>query len=159
MIKKTAKKETIKKEVVKKVAAPKAVKEKAIVKGKYIEAIGRRKTSIARVRLHATDSGIKINGIDYKEYFKMPKLQELISAPITVLELKKHGFTVVVSGGGIASQAQAVRHGISRAVIKLDSEFRKRLKKFGFLTRDPRMVERKKYGLKKARRAPQWAKR
>ena len=160
MIKKTVKKETTKKEPVKKVSAAKVVKkEEKILKGKYIEAVGRRKTSIARVRLHADESGIKINGKDYKEYFKMPKLQELVNAPTTILELKKNGFTVVVSGGGIASQAEAVRHGISRTLVKMDSEFRKRLKKFGFLKRDPRMVERKKYGLRKARRAPQWAKR
>lgn len=163
MIKKTVKKETTKpkKEAVKKpVAVKTSKKEERVVKGKYIEAVGRRKTSIARVRLHVNDSGIKINGKDIKEYFKIPKFQELVNAPLTVLELKnKHGFTVVVFGGGIASQAEAVRHGISRTLVKLNSEFRKRLKKFGFLKRDPRMVERKKYGLKKARRAPQWAKR
>jgi len=166
MIKKTVKKETVKKEPAKKAAvkhAPKAAaskKETHIPKSKYIEAVGRRKTSVARVRLMPGNSGMVINGKDFKEYLKIPKLQEIILAPLNVLELKdKHGFTVTVSGGGINSQAEAIRHGISRALITLDAELKKRLKKYDFLTRDSRMVERKKYGLKKARRAPQWAKR
>lgn len=176
MIKKAVKKETVKKEAVHKVKSETAVKkavsksvskpavakkeEKAVSKGRYIEAVGRRKTSVARVRLMVNDSGIKINGKDYKEYLRLPKLQEIVSAPLAILELKdKHGFTVVVSGGGIFSQAEAIRHGITRALIKLDAELRKRLKKYGFITRDSRMVERKKPGLKKARKAPQWAKR
>lgn len=169
MIKKAVKKETTKKEpAVKKVAARSAVvkpvivkkEEKAVPRGRYIETVGRRKTSIARVRLMINESGIKINGKDYKDYLKLVKLQEIIVAPLTILELKdKHGFTVVVSGGGIFSQAEAIRHGITRALIKLNAEFKKRLKKYGFITRDPRMVERKKPGLKKARKAPQWAKR
>ncbi|MCL5017538.1 MAG: 30S ribosomal protein S9 [Patescibacteria group bacterium] len=125
-----------------------------------MEAVGRRKTSVARVRLTPNESGIKINGRDYKEYLRLPKLQEIAISPLTVLDLKdKHGFSITVVGGGIASQAGAVRHGISRVLVKLDEELKKRLKKYDFLTRDPRMVERKKYGLKKARRAPQWAKR
>ena len=171
MIKKAVKKETIKKEPVlahkvasvKKVASkPVAVKkeDKVILKGRYIEAVGRRKTSIARVRLLINESGIKINGKDYKDYLKLTKLQEIINAPLVILELKdKYGFTVVVSGGGIFSQAEAIRHGITRTLIKLNAEFRKRLKKYGFITRDSRMVERKKPGLKKSRKAPQWAKR
>ena len=167
MIKKTVKKETIKKEPAKKASAvkhaPKAAapkKEVHIPKGKYIESVGRRKTSVARVRLTPNDSGIRINGKDFKEYLKMPKLQEIILAPLNILELRdKHGFTVMVAGGGINSQAEAIRHGISRVLIKMDAELKKRLKKYDFLTRDSRMVERKKYGLKKARRAPQWAKR
>ncbi|MDO8443094.1 MAG: 30S ribosomal protein S9 [bacterium] len=134
--------------------------EKAVSKGRYIETVGRRKTSIARVRLMINESGIKINGKDYKDYLRLLKLQEIIIAPLAILELRdKHGFTVVVSGGGIFSQAEAIRHGITRALIKLNAEFRKRLKKYGFITRDSRMVERKKPGLKKARKAPQWAKR
>lgn len=169
MIKKAVKKETTKKEpVVKKVAIKSAVvkpvivkkEEKAVSKGRYIETVGRRKTSIARVRLMINESGIKINGKDYKDYLRLLKLQEIIIAPLAILELRdKHGFTVVVSGGGIFSQAEAIRHGITRALIKLNAEFRKRLKKYGFITRDSRMVERKKPGLKKARKAPQWAKR
>ncbi len=163
MIKKTTKKETVKKEAKKTPSTKQAVVKKeghVPSKGRYIEAIGRRKTSVARVRLFPNDSGIKINGKDLKEYLKMPKLQEIAISPLTVLDLKdKHGFSITLVGGGIASQAGAVRHGISRALIKLDEELKKRLKKYDFLTRDPRMVERKKYGLKKARRAPQWAKR
>jgi len=169
MIKKAVKKEPVKKETAahkaaKKVAAkPVSAKKEeraAVAKGRYIETVGRRKTSIARVRLIAGESGIKINGKDLKDYFRQAKLQEIVNAPLAILELKdKHGFTVVVSGGGIFSQAEAVRHGITRGLVKLDAELRKRLKKYGFITRDPRMVERKKPGLKKARKAPQWAKR
>lgn len=173
MIKKTVKKEIAKKETVHKVKTAVAVKkvvlkpavvvkkEEAVVsKSRYIEAVGRRKTSIARVRLMINESGIKINGKDYKDYLKLSKLQEIINAPLVILDLKdKYGFTIVVSGGGIFSQAEAVRHGITRVLIKLNAEFRKRLKKYGFITRDSRMVERKKPGLKKARKAPQWAKR
>lgn len=166
MIKKTVKKEVIKKETKKPTTVRHAVKSAAVKKeislpkGKYIEAVGRRKTSVARVRLTPNESGIKINGKDYKEYLKIPKLQDIVTAPLVILELKdKHGFSVIVSGGGINSQAEAIRHGISRVLVKLDAELKKRLKKYDFLTRDSRMVERKKYGLKKARRAPQWAKR
>lgn len=170
MVKKVVKKEVVKKEAgtahkvgrASAISKPATVKkeEKVLSKGKYIEAVGRRKTSIARVRLVNNETGIKINGKDLKEYFKLGKLQEMVASPLTVLELtSKYGFTVVVVGGGIASQAEAIRHGITRALIKLDAEFRKRLKKYGFITRDSRMVERKKYGLKKARKAPQWAKR
>ena len=170
MVKKAVKKETTKKEtgtvhrVSRATVASKPVttkkEESTLAKGKYIEAVGRRKTSVARVRLVSNELGIKINGKDLKDYFKLGKFQELVSSPLAVLELSnKYGFTVVVVGGGIASQAEAIRHGITRALIKLNSEFRKRVKKFGFITRDPRMVERKKYGLKKARKAPQWAKR
>lgn len=165
MIKKAVKKETIKKEpAVKKVASKPVVVKKeektTISKGRYIETVGRRKTSIARVRLMINESGIKINGKDYKDYLKLVKLQEIITSPLSILGLKdKYGFTVVVSGGGIFSQAEAIRHGITRGLIKLDAELRKRFKKYGFITRDSRMVERKKPGLKKARKAPQWAKR
>jgi len=142
------------------VVKPAVAKEGSVLKGRYIEAIGRRKTSIARVRLIINEPGIKINGKDYKDYLKLSKLHDIINAPLAILELKdRHGFTIVVSGGGIFSQAEAIRHGITRALIKLNAEFRKRLKKYGFITRDSRMVERKKPGLKKARKAPQWAKR
>lgn len=165
MIKKAVKKETTKKEpavkkIASKVVVTKKEEKKSIPKGRYIETVGRRKTSIARVRLMTNESGIKINGRDYKEYLKLAKLQEIINAPLIILDAKdKYGFTVVVSGGGVFSQAEAIRHGITRALIKLDAELRKRLKKYGFITRDSRMVERKKPGLKKARKAPQWAKR
>jgi small subunit ribosomal protein S9 len=178
MIKKTVKKSSVageSKKETKKISAVKHVvksvsakggsssdgkKESSSSKKRYVEAVGRRKTSVARVRLTPGASEIKINGKDYKEYLKSPKLQEIAIAPLTVLNLKdKHGFSIVLIGGGIVSQAEAIRHGISRALIKFDAELKKRLKKYDFLTRDSRMVERKKYGLKKARRAPQWAKR
>ncbi len=125
----------------------------------YIESRGARKTAVARVRL-IKQPGIIVNGMDYKEYFKAPRYRLSVEAPLLLVNLdKKTGFSVKVKGGGVTGQAEAVRHGIARALIVLNIEFRKKLKQAGFLTRDPRMVERKKYGLKKARRAPQWAKR
>lgn len=131
-----------------------------INKDRYFEAVGRRKTSVARVRLYLKRSGVLVNGVDYKVYFKLPKFQELVNAPLELAKIaEKAGAEVKVLGGGLAGQAEAVRHGLSRALVKLDEAQRKRLRDAGYLTRDPRMVERKKYGLKKARRAPQWAKR
>ncbi len=127
---------------------------------RYVEAVGRRKTSVARIRLYAKKSGITINGIDYKEYFKIPKHQEAALSPFEAIKpAEKFGVHVKVRGGGLTGQAEAVRHGISRALVKANPDYRKRLRAVGFLTRDSRMVERKKYGLKKARRAPQWQKR
>lgn len=128
----------------------------------YFEGIGGRKTSTARVRLIPKSSGILVNGKDYKEYFKYLKHQDAILAPLNILNLKtdeNFGVSVKVKGGGLTGQAEAVRHGLARALVKFNKEFSKRLRKCGYLTRDARMVERKKYGLKKARRAPQWAKR
>ncbi len=125
----------------------------------YIEAVGRRKNAIARVRLYQKKSGITINDKDYKAYFPIVKYQEVINSPFVEVSAEKIGATVRVVGGGLTGQAEAIRHGISRALVKMDETNRKRLKLSGFLTRDSRMVERKKYGLKKARRAPQWAKR
>lgn len=130
-----------------------------MIKKDYIESRGSRKTAVARVRL-VKQPGIVVNGVDYKDYFKMPKYQASVEAPMLLVDLdKKIGFTVKVSGGGLTGQAEAVRHGLARVLVSLNVEFRKKLKQAGFLTRDPRMVERKKYGLRKARRAPQWAKR
>ncbi|RJQ14078.1 30S ribosomal protein S9 [Candidatus Parcubacteria bacterium] len=129
-------------------------------KRKYFEAVGRRKTSVARVRLELNGSGIKVNDKDYKVYFPYHVWQEAVEAPVQSLQPKeKFGISVKVRGGGINSQAEAVRHGIARAMLEVDEEYRRYLRKLGFLTRDPRMKERRKYGLKKARRAPQWAKR
>ena len=141
-----------------KAAAP---KEEAADNGKYIEAVGRRKTSTARVRMFSTgDKSITVNGKDYKDYFRDLTMQTEVLSPLEVMKVSdKYKFTVMVQGGGMHSQAQAVRHGIARALEVFNSEFRKRLKKVGFLTRDSRMRERKKFGLKRARRAPQWAKR
>ena len=130
-------------------------------KGKYIEAIGRRKTSRARVRLFLKGGkGILVNGKPYKIYFPLLSLQQIIIAPLELMKLlDKFEFEAKLSGGGIHSQSEALRHGISRVLVKFNPNFRKKLKKAGFLTRDPRERERKKFGLKRARRAPQWRKR
>ncbi|MDX1535284.1 MAG: 30S ribosomal protein S9 [Candidatus Spechtbacterales bacterium] len=130
-------------------------------KGKYYEAVGRRKTSVARVRLMEDDSGkIVINGKDYEEYLPTEELATTANAPLRKIKMvEKFGVTVVVSGGGLSGQAEAIRHGLARALVEYDPELRLRLKKSGYLKRDPRQKERKKYGLKKARKAPQWSKR
>ena len=126
----------------------------------YYEARGGRKTSVARVRLLRNKKGITINERDYKEYFPLLRWQETVIAPLRAAsEESTLGASVKVSGGGLSAQAEAVRLGISRALLHINSELKPRLRLSGFLTRDSRMVERKKYGLKKARRAPQWAKR
>jgi small subunit ribosomal protein S9 len=134
--------------------------------GGYIEAIGRRKTSTARVRISkATKNSITVNGKDAKEYFKTEDQRRLILDPIIkglTGEGKKDvkwSVEVHVSGGGIHSQSEAIRHGLSRALVESDSELRGNLKSLGFLKRDPRAKERRKFGLKKARKAPQWSKR
>jgi len=127
---------------------------------KYFEAVGRRKTSVARVRLFKDGKGVEVNDKDYKDYFKIDRQRSAVVAPLEKVDLVDQlKATVKVKGGGLSSQAEAVRHGVARALLKYDGELRAKLKPFGFLTRDPRMVERKKYGLKKARRAPQWSKR
>ncbi len=129
-------------------------------RSKYIEAIGRRKTSTARVRLYTQGrKGITINNKPYTEYF--PKfLHKTIEDSLEKLKcLGKFGTTAVVRGGGLSGQAEAIRHGLARTLVILNPYFKKRLKKSGYLTRDPRMRERKKPGLKRARRAPQWSKR
>ena len=123
-------------------------------------AVGRRKEAIARVRLVAGDGKILVNGRDLDSYFGLETLKMTVRQP---LELTKAAgemdILVSVKGGGLSGQAGAIRHGISRALIKANPELRDSLKKAGFLTRDPRMKERKKYGLKAARRAPQFSKR
>ena len=121
---------------------------------------GRRKKSVARVRLLPGNGKITINKRDIEEYFIMDTLKMIIKAPLTLTDtLGKYDVFVNVYGGGLTCQAGAIRHGISRALLQSDGELRPALKKAGFLTRDPRMKERKKYGLKKARRAPQFSKR
>ena len=128
--------------------------------GIYIEAIGRRKTSVARVRYFAkSEGGVIINGKKLDEYFPTDELRAIVESPMKKAKIEKYEITVRLSGGGIHSQAEALRHGISRALIKSVSELRGELKPLGFLTRDPRMKERRKFGLKKARKAPQWSKR
>ncbi len=130
------------------------------IAGIYFEGIGRRKTAVARVRVYKTHAAPSVNGKPLDKIFAMPRLRTTILAPLADLKISdKVGITASVSGGGINAQAEAIRHGLSRALILMDPEYKKRLRTLGFLTRDPRMVERKKYGLKKARRAPQWAKR
>ena len=122
--------------------------------------VGRRKSAIARVRLVAGDGKIVVNKRELDSYFGLETLKMTVRQP---LELTKAGgemdILVTVTGGGLTGQAGAIRHGISRALIKANPELRDSLKKAGFLTRDPRMKERKKYGLKAARRAPQFSKR
>jgi small subunit ribosomal protein S9 len=127
----------------------------------YIESIGRRKSSVARVRITLGNSkNLEINGKDLASYFPVKELQETVQSPFKVLsDGKSFSTSVKVVGGGIASQAGAIRHGIARALTKFDETLRKELKGEGYLKRDPRRKERKKYGLKKARKAPQWSKR
>jgi len=155
------KKPTVKKEE----TAPKASKEiktsKSVFSGKYISAIGRRKTAIARVRLFSNGKNqIVVNGKEYRDYFQVETMQSKVREPIEKMKLiEKFDVSVVVKGGGVDSQAEAVRHGIARTLVKLDETLKKRLRQEGLLTRDSRMKERKKPGLKRARKAPRWSKR
>jgi small subunit ribosomal protein S9 len=136
-------------------------KKTTTTKEKYIEAVGRRKTSTARVRIFkATKTGFTINGQDAKDYFKTEEQRRLIQDPIIKGKPgSKFMVEVKVSGGGIHSQAEAVRHGLARALVSDDLEVRGSMKSLGYLKRDPRAKERRKFGLKKARKAPQWSKR
>ena len=121
---------------------------------------GRRKSSIARVYLVPGKGDIKINKRSIDEYFGLETLKDIVRQPLVATETAdKYDVLVNVHGGGFTGQAGAIRHGISRALLQVDGDFRPVLKKAGFLTRDPRMKERKKYGLKAARRAPQFSKR
>ena len=123
-------------------------------------AVGRRKKAIARVRLVAGDGKILINKRDIDNYFGLETLKMTVRQPIELTKaVGDMDILVNVIGGGLTGQAGAIRHGISRALVKVNPELRESLKKAGFLTRDPRMKERKKYGLKAARRAPQFSKR
>lgn len=155
---------TVKKTTKKKVTGkPKKAVEKPVIspREKYFEATGRRKTAVARVRLSvAPENTFLVNGKPLALYFADFELQLIIRSPLEKMNcLDKFGVLVVVKGGGLHAQAEAVRHGIARALILFNPDFRKKLKKAGYLKRDPRMRERKKFGLKRARRAPQWAKR
>ena len=127
----------------------------------YLYGTGRRKSSVARVHLFPNGTGsITINGRDIDEYFGLETLKVIVRQPLAATETaEKFDVLVNVRGGGYTGQAGAIRHGISRALLQADADFRPVLKKAGFLTRDPRMKERKKYGLKAARRAPQFSKR
>lgn len=151
------------KEKEEKAAAATATEEKkvATVKGEYIYGLGRRKTSIARVRMYKTGTGkMTVNGRDFDEYFPVQELQNMIRLVLTTVGLEGAvDISAECEGGGIHGQAESVRLGLSRALIILNPTYRKTLKKMGCLMRDPRAKERKKFGLKKARRAPQWSKR
>lgn len=131
------------------------------LKGKYIAALGRRKTATAQIRLYRGGNGsIIINNIKASQYFKEEELFSIINQPLKLTGLAKDfNLTILVFGGGRKSQAEAVRHGVSRALLEFNPELRGSLKVKGWLERDARKKERKKPGLKKARRAPQWAKR
>ncbi len=133
---------------------------------KYFEAVGRRKTAIARVRLltikpfEGDEGKITVNEKFYKEYFPTLTLQQSAEAALRRLKsLNRFEVVARVKGGGINAQSEALRHGLARALVLFNADFRKKLKKAGYMKRDPRAKERRKYGLKKARRAPQWAKR
>ncbi len=127
---------------------------------KYIEMIGRRKTAIARVRVYPAGKGKEaiVNGRSLKDYFSLEKCRQAAVAPFKSVDVS-HPFTVLVKGGGPTAQAEAIRLGLARILVSINKEWRGRLKASGFLRRDPRMVERKHYGLRKARRAQQWRKR
>ena len=127
----------------------------------YHYGTGRRKSSVARVHLFPNGTGsITINGRDIEDYFGLDTLKMIVRQPlVSTANEGKVDIVATVSGGGVSGQAGALRHGISRALLEMDPEFRPALKAAGFLTRDPRMKERKKYGLKAARRAPQFSKR
>ena len=126
----------------------------------YFYGTGRRKSSVARVRVYNGTGNITINGRSIDDYFGLETLKLIVRQPLTTTDtLGKFDIVCRVAGGGVTGQAGAIRHGLSRALLQYDAELRPALKKAGFLTRDPRMKERKKYGLKAARRAPQCSKR
>ena len=149
---------------VKKEKGKKTIKEKkkpSEKKVKYFEAVGRRKTATCRVRIFTQGKKeILVNEKPYQEYFPLPFLQETLQQPLKELNcLRKFRISTKVKGGGLSAQAEAIRLGIARALVKLNPYFKKRLRKAGLLTRDARVRERKKPGVKRARRAPQWQKR
>ena len=126
----------------------------------YFYGTGRRKQSVSRVRLYPGTGSITINGRDIDDYFGLETLKLIVRQPLNLTDtLGKFDVVCTVAGGGVSGQAGAIRHGVARALLQVNPEFRAALKAAGFLTRDPRMKERKKYGLKAARRAPQFSKR
>jgi len=130
-------------------------------KEKYIEAVGRRKTAVARVRLTASPKmAVSVNDKELDVYFPTQELQSIVRSPFEAAKIAdKYKISAKLSGGGVHSQAEALRHAIARALVKNDEELRKKVKKAGYLERDQRAKERRKFGLKKARKAPQWSKR
>lgn len=133
----------------------------ATTKEKYLEAVGRRKRATARVRLTpASKSSFSVNGLSLKDYFKLPSLTKIATRPLDeVKEAGHYSVSVKTAGGGISAQAEAMSLGIARALVKGDGAIKPALKKLSLLTRDDREKERRKFGLKKARKAPQWSKR
>ena len=133
---------------------------------KYLETVGKRKTAVARIRIFTRPAreypgkAFLVNERSLESYFPTFELQQIAKAALEKMKcLDKFRISAIVKGGGLSAQAEAIRHGIARALVLFNPEFRKRLKKAGYLKRDPRMRERKKFGLKRARRAPQWQKR
>jgi small subunit ribosomal protein S9 len=153
------KKKTVKKTKAKpkKEKAPKKTEKKV----KYFEGVGRRKTAVARVRIFPSgEKKFLVNSKPLKNYFPTSELQQTVESPLQAMNcMGTFGISVKIKGGGVNGQAEAVRHGLSKALVLFNADFRKKLKKAGYLTRDSRMRERKKFGLKRARRAPQWQKR
>ncbi len=138
-----------------------SIKEAAGKPDRYYETVGKRKTAVARIRLYTKgDKEFVVNDMPYDKYFTTKEDQELAVASMNKMKcLDKFRVTVLVKGGGHHAQAEAIRHGTARVLVEFNNNFRKRLRKAGFLTRDPRERERKKFGLKRARKGPQWAKR
>ena len=129
-------------------------------KAKYFYGTGRRKHSVARVRIYPGNGNVTVNNRSMDDYFGLETLKLIVRQPLAITDnIDKFDIVCTVCGGGVTGQAGAIRHGLSRALLQYDAELRPILKKAGFLTRDPRMKERKKYGLKAARRAPQFSKR
>ncbi|MCP6718996.1 MAG: 30S ribosomal protein S9 [Patescibacteria group bacterium] len=158
--KKGVKKEKAAKKKTKKEKPKKAKVEKEIKTDRFYEAVGKRKTAVARVRVWTRGEGFLVNQKSLKEYFPISELQKVALSSLEKMKaINKFKISILVRGGGISSQAEAIRHGLAKVLVLFNPEFRKRLKKAGFLRRDARMRERKKFGLKRARRAPQWKKR
>ena len=157
MPKKALKKTVKKTKKVKEVKKPKPAQKPV----KYLETVGRRKTAVARVRLWtAGEKTFLVNGKPLEAYFPTFELQQVVKSALVIMKyLDKFKISAIIKGGGLQAQAEALRHAITRALVLFNPGFRKELKKAGFLTRDSRMRERKKFGLKRARRAPQWSKR
>ena len=127
---------------------------------RYFYATGKRKSAVATVRLFPVSGAIIVNGKSLQETFPTMILQDIVLEPLNITQLQdNYSATIKVRGGGISGQAQAIRHGIARALLVANSELKPVLRKAGLITRDPRVKERKKYGLKRARKAPQWTKR
>jgi small subunit ribosomal protein S9 len=127
---------------------------------RYFEGVGRRKSAIARVRLFTRAGDFSVNGKPYEQYFTTIELRNIVEDSLKKMKLLgRFRVSAKMTGGGMHGQAEALRHGLARCLVKFNPDFRKRLRRAGFMTRDPRVKERKKFGLKKARKAPQWAKR